>query len=204
MEICASLQICPFIFILKKLYHEKTPAAIVLYRSHSWFGAAVAKTRQSLRTVKSRAQLIFRNCSEQSKNQRRRVSPSPPKEKSTPFGSSTCGSSDLWQIAVASLLWTKVETVHRTVSLSLTCVRSLSWFESLLIKTTTTLLGGCCFWRRGRDSNPCAFWANGFQDRLVMTTSIPLRMCQVTDNYNITTYMPCQVKILQQCILPYF
>ena len=30
-------------------------------------------------------------------------------------------------------------------------------------------------WRRGWDSNPCAFWANGFQDRLVMTASIPLR-----------------------------
>ena len=32
------------------------------------------------------------------------------------------------------------------------------------------------FWRRQRDSNPRAFWANGFQDRLVMTTSICLRI----------------------------
>ena len=32
------------------------------------------------------------------------------------------------------------------------------------------------FWRRRRDSNPGAFWANGFQDRLVMTTSIRLRI----------------------------
>ncbi len=32
------------------------------------------------------------------------------------------------------------------------------------------------FWRRRRDSNPRAFWANGFQDRLVMTTSILLRV----------------------------
>ena len=32
------------------------------------------------------------------------------------------------------------------------------------------------FWRRGRDSNPRGFWPNGFQDRLVMTASIPLRI----------------------------
>ena len=32
-------------------------------------------------------------------------------------------------------------------------------------------------WRRGWDSNPCGFWPNGFQDRLVMTASIPLRIC---------------------------
>ncbi len=31
-------------------------------------------------------------------------------------------------------------------------------------------------WRRGWDSNPCGFWPNGFQDRLVMTASIPLRI----------------------------
>ena len=30
-------------------------------------------------------------------------------------------------------------------------------------------------WRRKRDSNPRAFWANGFQDRLVVTASIFLR-----------------------------
>ena len=32
------------------------------------------------------------------------------------------------------------------------------------------------FWRRKRDSNPRAFWANGFQDRLVVTASIFLRI----------------------------
>ncbi len=32
------------------------------------------------------------------------------------------------------------------------------------------------FWRRGRDSNPRGFWPNGFQDRLVMTASIPLHI----------------------------
>ena len=32
------------------------------------------------------------------------------------------------------------------------------------------------FWRRGRDSNPRGFWPNGFQDRLVMTASIPLQI----------------------------
>ena len=31
-------------------------------------------------------------------------------------------------------------------------------------------------WRRKRDSNPRAFWANGFQDRLVMTASIFLHI----------------------------
>ena len=31
-------------------------------------------------------------------------------------------------------------------------------------------------WRRMRDSNPRAFWANGFQDRLVVTASIFLRI----------------------------
>ena len=36
---------------------------------------------------------------------------------------------------------------------------------------------GVQLWRRGWDSNPCGFWPNGFQDRLVMTASIPLRIC---------------------------
>ncbi len=31
-------------------------------------------------------------------------------------------------------------------------------------------------WRRKRDSNPRAFWANGFQDRLVVTASIFLQI----------------------------
>ena len=31
-------------------------------------------------------------------------------------------------------------------------------------------------WRRKRDSNPRAFWANGFQDRLVVTASIFLHI----------------------------
>ena len=31
-------------------------------------------------------------------------------------------------------------------------------------------------WRSRWDSNPRAFWANGFQDRLVMTASIQLRI----------------------------
>ena len=45
-------------------------------------------------------------------------------------------------------------------------------------KKTTELLGlGCPFiWRRKRDSNPRAFWANGFQDRLVVTASIFLHI----------------------------
>ena len=41
------------------------------------------------------------------------------------------------------------------------------------IKINTIHEGWCSFlWRRKRDSNPRAFWANGFQDRLVMTASI--------------------------------
>ena len=38
-------------------------------------------------------------------------------------------------------------------------------------------------WRKLRDSNPCAFWANGFQDRLVMTTSISFRLYKVDLNF---------------------
>ena len=46
-------------------------------------------------------------------------------------------------------------------------------------------------WRRGWDSNPCALWANGFQDRLVMTASIPLH-----DFHNIITFIKlCQLFI---------
>ena len=45
-------------------------------------------------------------------------------------------------------------------------------------KKTTELFGlGCPFlWRRKRDSNPRGFWPNGFQDRLVVTASIFLRI----------------------------
>ena len=44
-------------------------------------------------------------------------------------------------------------------------------------------------WRRGWDSNPCAFWANGFQDRLVMTASIPLRDFATLLFYHKQVYM---------------
>ena len=45
------------------------------------------------------------------------------------------------------------------------------------IKINTIHEGWCSFlWRRKRDSNPRAFWANGFQDRLVVTASIFLRI----------------------------
>ena len=56
-------------------------------------------------------------------------------------------------------------------------VRILS-YRSQRNKKTTELCGlGCPFiWRRKRDSNPRAFWANGFQDRLVVTASIFLRI----------------------------
>ena len=38
------------------------------------------------------------------------------------------------------------------------------------------ILGGFTLWRSRWDSNPRAFWANGFQDRLVMTASIQLHV----------------------------
>ena len=44
-------------------------------------------------------------------------------------------------------------------------------------KNNTSILLVLFLWRRGWDSNPCGFWPNGFQDRLVMTASIPLRIC---------------------------
>ena len=50
----------------------------------------------------------------------------------------------------------------------------LSFYE---IKINTIHEGWCSFlWRRKRDSNPRAFWANGFQDRLVVTASIFLHI----------------------------
>ena len=36
------------------------------------------------------------------------------------------------------------------------------------------------YWRRKRDSNPRGFWPNGFQDRLVVTASIFLRVNSFT------------------------
>ena len=55
------------------------------------------------------------------------------------------------------------------------------------IKINTIHEGWCSFlWRRKRDSNPRAFWANGFQDRLVVTASIFLRIYGVV-HYTIYT-----------------
>ena len=52
-------------------------------------------------------------------------------------------------------------------------VRILSYLSQRNKKTTELFGLGCPFiWRRKRDSNPRAFWANGFQDRLVVTASI--------------------------------
>ena len=53
--------------------------------------------------------------------------------------------------------------------------------ESPPIKKDTQ--GVFFYWRKLRDSNPCAFWANGFQDRLVMTTSISFRLYKVDLNF---------------------
>ena len=41
------------------------------------------------------------------------------------------------------------------------------------------------FWRRKRDSNPRGFWPNGFQDRLVVTASIFLRVNEKVIKFNI-------------------
>ena len=43
-------------------------------------------------------------------------------------------------------------------------------------ETQTTSVCISLFWRRLRDSNPRGFCPNGFQDRLVMTASISLRL----------------------------
>ena len=48
------------------------------------------------------------------------------------------------------------------------------WGKKLRTPTRSVLI----FWRRKRDSNPRAFWANGFQDRLVVTASIFLHILQ--------------------------
>ena len=69
---------------------------------------------------------------------------------------------------------------HPTYSLSRGAPSPLGYFckyINFFKKTNLTNIHLSGFiWRRGWDSNPCAFWANGFQDRLVMTTSIPLRV----------------------------
>ena len=52
-------------------------------------------------------------------------------------------------------------------------------------KKTSRTKCGMFFWRRKRDSNPRAQWANGFQDRLVMTTSIFLHK-YIRQRRNIT------------------
>ncbi len=44
------------------------------------------------------------------------------------------------------------------------------------------------FWRRKRDSNPRAFWANGFQDRLVVTASIFLHIIMHASHYDMQSY----------------
>ena len=54
------------------------------------------------------------------------------------------------------------------------------------IKINTIHEGWCSFlWRRKRDSNPRAFWANGFQDRLVVTASIFLRINEKVINSKV-------------------
>ena len=62
-------------------------------------------------------------------------------------------------------------------------------FESSFINVKTKRTGKNLpvrfVWRKLRDSNPCAFWANGFQDRLVMTTSISFRLYKVDLNFLI-------------------
>ena len=59
------------------------------------------------------------------------------------------------------------------------CKPTSNPFESLnkqKRETQTTSVRISLFWRRLRDSNPRGFCPNGFQDRLVMTASISLRL----------------------------
>ena len=58
-------------------------------------------------------------------------------------------------------------------------------FSNVKTKRTGKYLSVRFDWRKLRDSNPCAFWANGFQDRLVMTTSISFRLYKVDSNFLI-------------------
>ena len=50
-------------------------------------------------------------------------------------------------------------------------------------------------WRRKRDSNPRAFWANGFQDRLVVTASIFLHIYGVV---YYTIYMQSDFEVARE------
>ena len=73
------------------------------------------------------------------------------------------------------------------------CALGLSFYE---IKTNTIHEGWCSFlWRRKRDSNPRAFWANGFQDRLVVTASIFLHIFGVV---YYTKYMQSYFEVARE------
>ena len=64
------------------------------------------------------------------------------------------------------------------------------------IKINTIREGWCSFlWRRKRDSNPRAFWANGFQDRLVVTASIFLHIYGVVYH---TIYMQSDFEVARE------
>ena len=64
------------------------------------------------------------------------------------------------------------------------------------IKINTIHEGWCLFlWRRKRDSNPRAFWANGFQDRLVVTASIFLHIYGVV---HYTIYMQSYFEVARE------
>ena len=64
------------------------------------------------------------------------------------------------------------------------------------IKINTIHEGWCSFlWRRKRDSNPRAFWANGFQDRLVVTASIFLHIYGVV---HYTIYMQSYFEVARE------
>ena len=67
-------------------------------------------------------------------------------------------------------------TVQKTLPRSIFFTAFESLFIRLLQKKKRETSPLFFFWRRQRDSNPRAFRANGFQDRLVMTTSICLRI----------------------------
>ena len=64
------------------------------------------------------------------------------------------------------------------------------------IKINTIHEGWCSFlWRRLRDSNPRGFWPNGFQDRLVVTASISLRIYGVV---YYTIYMQSYFEVARE------
>ncbi len=80
--------------------------------------------------------------------------------------SQTAVSSAVWSACFCCCIWHRLQADCRAVRIPHKQKR----------ETQTTSVRISLFWRRLRDSNPRGFCPNGFQDRLVMTASISLRL----------------------------